>query len=380
MKKVLLIDLTSLYGRKLTGIELYAVDFYKVLTGVNCNSSKFEIIPIYRKDKIMLEHSDNNKHLIVNSNRFLTEQYHIPKIIKRLEPTLVIYPAFPPGYLTYYLKSKSTKIAVVIHDTVPWKYPDTLSLKAKLYLKPLYDLVIKKADYILTVSQTVKEELISMFKLNNVFFIGSKISDKYSKQNVIKVKTNILKKLNLNKYDYLLSVSTIEPRKNLKYLLAVYKELIKKGLNKKLVLVGRKGWDKDFDNLIEDKIFEDRLVFTGYISDEDLITLYKNCSAFCLFSIYEGFGRPPLEALACGAKVIVSDIPVFRETLKEYACYVPLNDVDRAAEICMNCISNTNSNNEGSEFDVYNDLDNAFRKNISRFLLNVFRDSWISII
>ena len=145
-----------------------------------------------------------------------------------------------------------------------------------------------------------------------------------------------LKKWKLSPQKYMISVSTIEPRKNFKYLLQVIRPFLIKN-NMKLVLVGRKGWgkDKELEMLIKD--MGDLLIFTEYVSHECLVSLYHYAYAFALLSIYEGFGRTPFEAVACGCKkIILSDIPIFRETFGNAAYYIPLNDIDGCKQLLEN--------------------------------------------
>jgi glycosyltransferase involved in cell wall biosynthesis len=320
------IDLTSLYNRKITGLEIYGIDLYKALLKKN----NLKVIPIFRKKNTI---DDNIDSIIIPfENRILVEQFYLPKIVGKLNKAIVLYPVFPPGYLTYYFKSENVKIIPTIHDTVIWNYSETLSLKAKLYLKPMYNLALKKADKIVTVSETVKDELKKITN-KNIINYSNCISDKYD--NIPFTENDIFSKLNIEKNKYILSVSTIEPRKNLIYLLKIYKNLLNLGFDKKLVLVGRKGWggNNKLKVLLEE--LEDKIVFSEFISDDELISLYSECNSFFLLSIYEGFGRPPLEALACGAKVYVSDIPIFREVLQNDAIFLPLDNIKEASSIII---------------------------------------------
>jgi len=358
-----LVDMTSIYGRGITGIEAFALDLYNTL----CEFKDYKIKKMVRYKNI--DNNSENTILLRSKSRLIAEQFLIPVVLRKVSAQLVIHPAFPPGPLAYYLKPRKTKIAVVIHDTVPWKYYNTLSLKAKIYLKPLFDLAVKKADFILTVSKSVKEELEELFELNNIFYIGEKISETYTRNNIDKCSSDVLDRLNLKTDGYLLSVSTLEPRKNFKYLLKVYGKLIKLGFNKKLVLVGRQGWDKDIFKIINKFDLKDKIIYTGYVTDEDLITLYKNSYSFILLSVYEGFGRTPLEALACGTKIIVSDIPAFKESLGKYenknTIFVPLENEDLAADVIYNSIETLHKNRD---VDVYTELSKNFEENISHFL------------
>jgi glycosyltransferase involved in cell wall biosynthesis len=110
--------------------------------------------------------------------------------------------------------------------------------------------------------------------------------------------------------EFLLFVGTIEPRKNLCALVQALAEISRaSGERPQLVIAGKKGWLTD-DLFVELKAsgIAERVLFTGYLPDEDLCALYSSCTAFVYPSLYEGFGLPPLEAMACGAPVLASRI------------------------------------------------------------------------
>ncbi len=116
--------------------------------------------------------------------------------------------------------------------------------------------------------------------------------------------------------EFVLFVGTVEPRKNLITLVRALDKLMREtDLRPQLVIAGQKGWRTDeLYSYVNKPVLRDRVLFTGYISDTDLRTLYSSCRAAVYPSIYEGFGLPPLEAMACGAPVITSRIPVIMET------------------------------------------------------------------
>jgi len=131
----------------------------------------------------------------------------------------------------------------------------------------------------------------------------------------------VRRKLGINE-DFLLYVGTVEPRKNLRILLAAFEDCVRLHSQPlQLVLAGRKGW------LVDDllKSFQRspvaaNIILTGYLSDQELAALYSSCTAFIYPSVYEGFGLPPLEAMACGAPVIVSRIPSLVEVTGGACC------------------------------------------------------------
>jgi glycosyltransferase involved in cell wall biosynthesis len=117
--------------------------------------------------------------------------------------------------------------------------------------------------------------------------------------------------------NFILFVGTIEPRKNLETLIDALAEILRTTQHRpQLVVTGKTGWlMDDFFSLPRAAGLENKVCFTGYVSDADLSSLYSSCSVFVYPSKYEGFGLPPLEAMACGAPVVTSDIPVMRETV-----------------------------------------------------------------
>jgi alpha-1,3-rhamnosyl/mannosyltransferase len=129
--------------------------------------------------------------------------------------------------------------------------------------------------------------------------------------------------------DFILFVGTLEPRKNLLTLVRAFDELLRTTeLRPQLVIAGPKGWlTEDLFAHVEQSAYDKRIVFTGYVSDEDLCALYSSCLVSVYPSLYEGFGLPPLEAMACGAPVITSRIPVIMETVGTAARLIEPSDV-----------------------------------------------------
>jgi glycosyltransferase involved in cell wall biosynthesis len=140
---------------------------------------------------------------------------------------------------------------------------------------------------------------------------------------------------------FILFVGTIEPRKNLRRLVEAFDQMLRNtSLSPKLVIAGGKGWMMDdFFSLIEKKGLTDRVCLTGYLQDEELCALYSSCTAFIYPSLYEGFGLPPLEAMACGAPVITSRTPALMETVGQAARLVDPENVDDIAHAMTELLS-----------------------------------------
>jgi glycosyltransferase involved in cell wall biosynthesis len=132
---------------------------------------------------------------------------------------------------------------------------------------------------------------------------------------------------------YVLFVGTIEPRKNLPMLLEGFRRFLQFGRRTyHLVLAGRKGWDSEtVYRLAASPELAGRVHFLGYIPDDDLPWVYRGASAFLYPSLYEGFGFPPLEAMACGVPVITSQGSSLEENLRGVATMVPPSNPDALA-------------------------------------------------
>jgi len=128
-------------------------------------------------------------------------------------------------------------------------------------------------------------------------------------------------------------VGTIEPRKNLETALAAYRTLKEGGAAHRLVIAGKKGWlYRGFFRRLREEGLEGEVVFLGFVPDDDLPPLYGGADLFLFPSLYEGFGLPPLEAMACGAPVICSDSSSLPEVVGDAALLVPPLEVRAWAE------------------------------------------------
>ena len=127
--------------------------------------------------------------------------------------------------------------------------------------------------------------------------------------------------------NFILYLGTIEPRKNLPLLIKSYKRLVDSGTKHKLVLVGKYGWMyKEVLNLVDELNLTNWVYFTGYIPQEDLPLVYNLATLFVYPTIYEGFGLPVLEAMACGVPVITSQISSLPEIVGDAGVLIPVSD------------------------------------------------------
>lgn len=316
------VDLTGLCDRKWTGVEKYADTLFFMLKN---RFGKENVIGL----KVGSENNEEDCIILgKNYGRILTEYFYLPRFIKKHTESVFIFPVFPPAKLCW---KYSKKILPVIHDVVPWKFTNTMSVTARHLIVPRMKYALRFAKKIITVSETAKKELQALRKDAKIVVIYNAFeSEKPSK--------TIFDRLGITEKRYFLSVSTLEPRKNFPYLLKVADSIFDYSSDYKLVIVGRIGWGK-FSYIPKNK---NQFVFTGYVSDEDLHELYRGAKLFITLPIDEGFGRTPVEAALCGTPVAVSDIPIFHEVLGENALYLPLNDVESCVALLKKTLLSQN--------------------------------------
>ncbi|HEY4715606.1 MAG TPA: glycosyltransferase family 1 protein [bacterium] len=244
-------------------------------------------------------------------------------------------PIFTPG----------SKKIVTIHDLAVFKFPQAFPCNFAKYLQFMVRLSTRVADRIIADSITVKNDLVDLLKIKKekISVIHAGIDNVFAKQNINPPRpplsrggkeriSNFKENRNLTK-GFILYAGTIEPRKNLINLIRAFSIFKERGSKQKLVIAGKKGWlyEKSIEEAKNSR-FADDIIFTEYIPDEELRLYYSACDVFVYPSIYEGFGLPPLEAMACGAPAVVSDIPVFREVLGEAAVFVDTGNPENIAE------------------------------------------------
>jgi glycosyltransferase involved in cell wall biosynthesis len=199
------------------------------------------------------------------------------------------------------------------------------------YFKILYRKAALGKAKIITVSEFSKKRIMEVLsvKKERIAVVPNGLSHyliRYQEEENNKLRAiEIQKKYQLPE-TYILSLSTLEPRKNLRILIEAYTALMAQGkLQQELVLAGRKGWMID-DLLagVEPQV-RAHIHFTGFVQDEDLPYVYRNASMFVFPSLYEGFGVPPVEAMYMGAVVISSDASSLPEVLGDAAVYFKSN-------------------------------------------------------
>ena len=224
---------------------------------------------------------------------------------------------------------KRRHTVLTIHDLSTLLYPETHRARAVRRARVRLPIAAKIADAIITPTEAVRQEVCARLKVKPGKVTAIHEAPRRSFSLMTDEQTVAIRKRLRVEDEFLLFVGTIEPRKNLLTLLRAFAEVItSRSVRPQLVIAGGEGWLIDETlSLINSASLKDRILLTGYLNDEDLRALYSSCRAFVYPSLYEGFGLPPLEAMACGAPVIASRISALQETLSEAAILVEPHDV-----------------------------------------------------
>ena len=296
-----------------------------------------------------------------------------------------------PNYITPLIKH-GLKIIVTIHDLTFLIFPEKFTITKRLFFRFFVPRFIKKADKIIAVSNNTKKDILNFFKVNEdkievtyesipeYYYkreenIEDKRSDNISETRDRDEDRNILKKYGIEK-KFILFVGMIEPRKNVLNILKAYKK-IEKDLDADLVIVGKKGWyfkeiEEYFERAKEEGL-KNKIIFTGYVSEPKLKYFYKNAFIFVYPSIYEGFGLPPLQAMASGIPVITSNSSSIPEVVGDAAIKINPENVDELADAIMQLYSDFNKREglvkngllQASKFSIENFAENTLKVYLS---------------
>lgn len=213
------------------------------------------------------------------------------------------------------VKSQETKKITTVHDIIPFLFKTSVHPKIVSTHKRRLELVKKEIDLILADSKTTKEDLVKFQDIaeEKIKVVYLAPSEEFKSIDAEQIK-EILDKYKIKK-PYILSVATQEPRKNIQKLLDAFEQIQKRRPELYLVLTGKYGWGPGLRS-------SPNVIWTDYVKDGDLIALYSGCRVFVYPSLYEGFGLPILEAMACGAPVVTSNNSSMAEIAKGAAILI----------------------------------------------------------
>jgi glycosyltransferase involved in cell wall biosynthesis len=346
MKIKILIDSVVLLS-SLTGIGKYTNEVAKYLEKENDLDMNY-FYGYYSKKRIKCGEMSQVKSL----KAFLSNVSLLKKVSRKI--LIIISQVFATKYDLYWCpnfiplaSTKASKIVTTVHDLSFYIYPQWHPQERLDYINTYFLKNVQKSDWIITGSEFSKKEIVEYLgfdeeKITVIYHgVDQELYKVYDK-NILKVTK---KKLELAD-DFFLFVGSIEPRKNLLNLLKTY-HILPDSIKKKypLVLVGFKGWNND-DVMKEIEKEKNNIRYLGYLNDEELAHVYNLASLFIYPSLYEGFGIPPLEAMACGTAVISSDAASLPEVCDDAAIYINPNDYMDIAKKIELLVANQDKMNE----------------------------------
>jgi len=233
---------------------------------------------------------------------------------------------------------KGIKKILTIYDLVWHYFPETMDRYNLLVQKALFGRSVRSADHIIVISKATKDSLIGVMKVpEDKITIAYPASDGFIPLDKESSSEYISKKYGASR-NYILTVSTVEPRKNLITLLRAFSEV--RDLGYQLLIAGASGWKtsnifKEYESL---DFTEKEVKFLGFVSNEDMNKLYSGAEVFVFPSIYEGFGIPPLEAMASGTPVIASNSSSIPEVVGSAGVLLDPLNVDEWAVAIKNLL------------------------------------------
>jgi glycosyltransferase involved in cell wall biosynthesis len=319
----------------LTGIGRYTFEISKYLEDEKVIKTYF--FYGYYSKKLLQPLSKSNLRFVKS---FITKSQLVKSIARKL--LIKISSVLSPSYDIYWEPNfipleniKAKKIVTSVHDFSFILYKEFHPQERIEYFENNFYKNIVRSDKIICFTEFTKNEIINYLDIeeNKIKVIPHGID-----HNLFKVYKDLQVSFKLPK-KFIFSVGSIEPRKNLLGLLNAYnslKESYKKEYS--LVLAGFKGWEnKEIMNIIEKN--KEYIHYLGYISDEELAKTYNLASLFVYPSFYEGFGLPPLEAMACGTPVVTSNVSSLPEVGGDAVIYCnpsEVVDIKEKIELVLN--------------------------------------------
>lgn len=255
------------------------------------------------------------------------------------------------NYAMPIIRAKGVKYAATIHDLASFLYPDTFSKLYGLYSRLTIRWVVKHADILFTVSESVKAEIIEKWPkaASKIHVAYPGLYEEFNTPVSGDYDHSLLKDLEDKKF--FIFVGTIEKRKNVSMIFRAFEQVKKEMPDSgyKLVYAGRPGFGyEELSGLVEKSEYKDDVIFTGYTSSNDVKRLYQRAAAYIFPTVYEGFGSTQLECMCNHLPLILSDIPTNREVSGEYGLFFDLNDLSQLKD-AMKKIINRDYNYENKE-------------------------------
>jgi glycosyltransferase involved in cell wall biosynthesis len=226
---------------------------------------------------------------------------------------------------------------LTVHDLAFLMRPDCADQRLRAYLEEVVPRSVRRADFIIADSENTRNDLVVLLgvKPEQVAVVPGGVEQRFKRVTDPEQLQRARTRIGVGDAPFVLAIGVIEPRKNLNRLMDAFRQLKERGsvpANLKLVLAGGKGWlyDDIFEHQAESPVRDD-ILLPGFVSDDLLPAIYSTAEALAFPSLYEGFGLPILEAMACGTPVVASRASCLPEVAEGAAVLVDPNNVDGLA-------------------------------------------------
>ena len=331
----------SKYYKLNTGVGRYTSNLCRYIIGSDNGNDYYFYLPglnsgPYRKDMTGVQLEKQRVFLQNNTLRILWEQILLPIRIRKDRLDLFHYTDHAMSLI-----QRMYPIVITVHDIAYIRFPGLLNKSRQIYKKYILNLSIKMADIIIADSHSTKRDIVEFFNVDEkkikVVHLG--VESRFrpiSNVEDYRTKNNLPSKVILN-------IGTLEPRKNVVTLIKAFKKLQARGLKDYvLVIAGEKGWlYKQIFEEVKSSGVEQSIRLLGIVRDEDLPLLYNCADLFVYPSLYEGFGLPPLEAMACGVPIITSNTSSLPEVVGNAGIMVDPCDINSLYEAIYNVLEDS---------------------------------------
>jgi glycosyltransferase involved in cell wall biosynthesis len=254
-------------------------------------------------------------HYVWAGNNMLSNLFVLPRYIKKIKPDLIVFQTFPAAV--------NIPSIAFIHDVLFRQFPQFFTWKERMYFVPL-SWLSRNATRLIATSEFVANDLVKYNYTRNreridIVPLGVSRNYKPLKEHNANDIASVRVKFGLPD-KFILCVGRLNARKNIEGLLKALTML--KDQNIKLVIVGKEDWKLPQLELLQQSQIKDRVIFTGSVTNEELPIIYALATIFCFPSFAEGFGLPPIEAMASAVPVIASNATAIPEVCGDAAMYI----------------------------------------------------------
>jgi glycosyltransferase involved in cell wall biosynthesis len=230
---------------------------------------------------------------------------------------------------------QQARALLTVHDLAFLVRPETADASLREYLENVVPRSVRRADFVLTDSENTRNDVICLLGAapEQVEVVPGGVEAWFRPVEDAPRLSALRRRLGVGERPFILSVGVIEPRKNLRVLFDAYRLLRdRRALPHRLVVVGKHGWLwEDIVEHAKSSPYHEDISLVGFVSEEDLPAMYSAASVFAYPSLYEGFGLPPLEAMACGTPVVTSSSSSLPEVVGDAGLQVDAHDADGLA-------------------------------------------------